>query len=1089
MRCCLILFLLGIFFTSKAQVKTIGLPAIKNISKREYMAGNQNWSVAQAEDGRIYFGNNLGVLEYDGVRWNTYPIGNGAIVRSVAIGHDGSIIAAGYNEIGAFSACEKGQLTYKSWVGKLPPDKRDFGEIWRIHPTDSCVYAQSFSALFKFHNDTVEVLTSEKDLKFFHTVGDRFFVQDRKRGILELKGNKLELILKYDLLVGENDVRNVTLLKDSSFLIGTYNQGIYKYKDGKIKPLNNELSRLLKTSKLYSFLKLQDNFFFGTLYGGLLITDSEFNIVQIINEAAGLQNNSVLAIFKDRYGQVWLGLDNGISYLEINSAFTYFNSGVGVEGTGYDAVYHDSKLYLATNQGVYSTGWDGSSNATLSSFNQLNGSYDQIWNLSVVDGQLFCGHNSGSSQVKNGKLKEISHVDGGWNFIPLMQDSSVMLGGTYTNIILYKKENGQWKNKGALKGFYDVARTMLQDSDSSIWVCHGYKGIYNFKMNEQLDSAISLKFYDVNHGLPSNLFNYVYRLNGELVFGTQDGFFSFNKEKERFEPNKYYTQLFGKKDWIGYPTEDMYGNLWFVNDGYLTLLKKKGNDTYQRIEDIFLKHENALPRGFENITFLRDGSMIYGLLDGFARYDIRYKHKSYQFPALLSRIAISSASDSILWGGHGDSSCLKPIELPYRYNSLTFDFGATYFESSDQLKFRYRLLGLDDEWSVWRTDRHKEFTNIPSGSYIFEVEALNIYGEKSRRAKFAFSVLAPWYASKLAFFLYVLFSALLVWTIVEYNAKRLKAANRRLESQVEQRTTEIREQNTILEQHAEEIAVQKENLTQKHKILLAQNTRIEKQNEVIKHSLHYALTIQQAALPLEANISQLFEHFVLFLPRDIVSGDFYWWTPPETIEKENSVFFAAVDCTGHGVPGALVSMIGNRILNEIVRERGIYEPAKILENLHNGVYRELKQKTSDNHDGMDICLCRIDNYNTNNPKVVFAGAKRPLFFWDSTKKELYKIIGTRKHIGGHFFDQAKNSFNQHEISLHRGDMLYLSTDGYVDQNNRRRKRFGSERLFKLLQEIASLPAMEQEKRMLTALEEYEAGVLQRDDITFMGIRL
>ncbi|MCS7005088.1 MAG: SpoIIE family protein phosphatase [Cytophagales bacterium] len=257
---------------------------------------------------------------------------------------------------------------------------------------------------------------------------------------------------------------------------------------------------------------------------------------------------------------------------------------------------------------------------------------------------------------------------------------------------------------------------------------------------------------------------------------------------------------------------------------------------------------------------------------------------------------------------------------------------------------------------------------------------------------------------------------------------------------------------------------------------------IEEKNQNITDSLRYAQTIQQALLPTRFELEQVFqEYFLIYLPKDIVSGDFYWFMQVDQVK-----FIAAVDCTGHGVPGAFMSMIGNEFLNEIIGVEKIYEPAKILERLHTNVRRALRQEENQNTDGMDVCLCRIEAISLGHRKIVFAGARRSLIY--TNRGELREEKGDKCSIGGIQRENIR-TFQQKELILSKGEIIYLFTDGIVDQNNPQGKRLGSARFFSLIDEIKSLSMREQKALILAELASHQSSSLQRDDITVIGIKI
>jgi serine phosphatase RsbU (regulator of sigma subunit) len=259
------------------------------------------------------------------------------------------------------------------------------------------------------------------------------------------------------------------------------------------------------------------------------------------------------------------------------------------------------------------------------------------------------------------------------------------------------------------------------------------------------------------------------------------------------------------------------------------------------------------------------------------------------------------------------------------------------------------------------------------------------------------------------------------------------------------------------------------------------NQELDAKNRRITDSVRYARTIQSAILPLDTDFKKVFDdYFVLYKPKDIVSGDFYWFS-----NVDDQIFIAAVDCTGHGVPGAFMSMIGNAVLNQAVNEKGIYSPAEILKALHEGITLALKQNDTENSDGMDVCLCKIQ-YIDNKAKVTFSGAKRQLYTW--TNNEFGELRGDRTAIGGVGRDLNKVFTNQ-EAFFEKGSALFLTTDGLADQPNFERERYGITRLKNILAQNAHLPMDTQKNILANDLQFHQGNEEQRDDITVIGIRL
>jgi len=266
--------------------------------------------------------------------------------------------------------------------------------------------------------------------------------------------------------------------------------------------------------------------------------------------------------------------------------------------------------------------------------------------------------------------------------------------------------------------------------------------------------------------------------------------------------------------------------------------------------------------------------------------------------------------------------------------------------------------------------------------------------------------------------------------------------------------------------------------------ITAQKEILEFQHGQIKSSINYASTIQKAILPTKENLNNKFDNFIIFKPKDVVSGDFYWFS-----EIKKYTFLAVVDCTGHGVPGAFMSMIGSRLINEIVNERQILEPNKILECLDFEIKRSLHQHESANADGMDVCLCRFEKLDANNCQLIYSGAKRSLIYYKKDEKLIASLKGTRRSIGGLSSSRNNLQFEALNLNLKKDDIVYLSTDGFVDQNNVSRKRMGSSHLLMVLEEIINLQMNEQKLILEEMLIKWMEGTEQRDDITMIGLKI
>jgi serine phosphatase RsbU (regulator of sigma subunit) len=375
------------------------------------------------------------------------------------------------------------------------------------------------------------------------------------------------------------------------------------------------------------------------------------------------------------------------------------------------------------------------------------------------------------------------------------------------------------------------------------------------------------------------------------------------------------------------------------------------------------------------------------------------------------------------------------------------------------------LLNSQEKWSEWSDETKKEFTNLWEGKYTFQVKAKNLYGLESNVATYSFEILPPWYRTIYAFILYLIILVCFIYVILKIYARKLIIEKERLEKIVAERTAEVVAQNR-------EILAQKEEIEKQNEIIV-------EQNDDIKQSITYASKIQKAILPPDEIVAKIFpDSFILYLPRDIVSGDFYWMT-----EIDNRKYCAIADCTGHSVPGGFMSMLGMSFLNEIINHEQVLSASDILNRLKANIIKSLHQtgKLEENKDGMDIVMYIID---TKNQLVQYAGANNPLLLIRNGELIIYKP--DKMPVGIHIKTEP---FATQTFNIQKGDILYAFSDGYVDQfGGPDNRKFMSKNFHALLLEIHQKPMPEQCKILNQTLINWMGANDRIDDIVVMGYK-
>ncbi|HTL80821.1 MAG TPA: triple tyrosine motif-containing protein, partial [Bacteroidia bacterium] len=393
-------------------------------------------------------------------------------------------------------------------------------------------------------------------------------------------------------------------------------------------------------------------------------------------------------------------------------------------------------------------------------------------------------------------------------------------------------------------------------------------------------------------------------------------------------------------------------------------------------------------------------------------------------------------------------SIAKTIRVGWRDNNFQFELAALSFVEPEKNLYQYKLEGIDDDWSKATTNRYVSYTNLPGGNYELHVRVADSNGNWSDdKILVHIHVQPPFWKTTWFYILCVIVVITGFILFVRYRTAAIKKENRILESKVAERTQELAQKNAD-----------------------------------ITASIQYARRIQVAMLPeMEFIVRHFPESFVLYKPKDIVSGDFYWFG-----EKNGLSIFAVADCTGHGVPGALMSMIGHDLLNQIVLEKGTTDPGEILNSLNEGVRAALKQDQHDQDtaDGMDIAVCVLDK---KKHELSFGGALRPLIF--IRKSLLSKIESDRFPIGG-THDTKDKKFSTHKILVEKGDALYLFSDGFADQfGGERGKKFMMKHLLEKLRQIHELPMQLQSAELEETFDTWKEGLQQVDDVLVVGVRI
>ncbi len=1112
-RYAVVLLLSACLFELSGQINKYGVPFIKNYPTQITQGSEQNWCITKDMFGVVYFGNqDRGVIRYDGTKWSSIKIRNNPRIYSLAAGPNGEVYVGAAYEFGYLQPDEKGKTEYISLTDRVD-SVADIKVIYSIEISDGRVLFLGPRHLYIYEsekNSFSDIKLADfniKDAYKLFRINDRIIITDNINGIFELQGNIIRQMPGGDFF--KKKLCTVLLPYDENkVLVCTYKDGVflYDYTSGTIRNdfVDKKINDKFKDVVIYAAAKISEDLFAigTTTEEGMLVFDKTGNLLtQIRKENSDLEDNTIYAAYCDykNNSELWISTYGIISKIYFNIPLTKFADKQGIDIGVNEICRFQDDIYLSSDAGILKSFVNEQNNVA---FRKVPGTNMQFFPLEVVRTShreiMLAGSRLGLFQISPGDVirsvesncRNLPTKNPVYNVRSIMQSSSdrdiVYLGLESGGIVILKDQGDYWEFINRIRGFEGLINGIVEEKDG-IWFATDDPGaLYKAKFS---DNDTSIVRYGPDKGVPDVRLFTIYKIRDDDYVTTASGIFRYDRTNDQFVPDNSITGGYskGKSSQNLYPDED--GDLWF--SGFDTrnyeMLFRNTRTGIVGYRGIFNLLPNVPSLDFLNI----DGKMFVTKSKIVAVID---KSKLVPDSAIISpRFAyITVGSDTVMNGMfHKDIDSTRRIplimnpsstipEYGFDMNKIAFEWTTPYFIEELQTEYSSMLEGYDESWSRWQgisfgytaeaLYSRKEFTNLPYGHYIFKVRSRTLTGLSGNELRYEFIILKPWYATVWAYIGYVLAAFMAVVGIISAYTRRLKNENIRLEGIVAERTAVV-----------------------------------VKQKEELESSIHYASRIQMALLPSEAILSEnIKNYFVLFKPRDIVSGDFYWMT-----KKNERLYIVAADCTGHGVPGAFMSLLGMSFLDEIIEKEKAPRADFILKQLRHHVTDSLKQVGGDDEakDGMDIALLVID---FNARRVEFSGAYNPCFRVrkltdseatafrpDSPEKSdgsmsngkylLETIYASKMPIG--ISSRMNEDFVFFDWNLEKGISYYLFSDGYIDQfGGDHARKFMKKNFKRLILEIQDLPMTRQKEMLEKNLSDWMGHSPQIDDILVMGIR-
>ncbi|MBC7863041.1 MAG: SpoIIE family protein phosphatase [Bacteroidia bacterium] len=1055
-----LVYIFFVFFVLKFSAQETGY-LIRNYSPKEYDAFNQSWSSAQDSSGIMYFGTSTNIATFDGSRWGKISLKFGLPIRSLLYA-DNKMYTATVGDFGFIDYGKNKKPFFHSLTDLLKPEQKKFSDVWKIYKWNGFIAFQCSERIFLYNGSSIKTVEPEKSFALSFLIGDHFYIRQREIGFMELQTDLTLKLIKGGELY--KDFPIVSMCDDpvnNRFVLGGSRDGIVflDKSTGKTTFLDKSKNDyFLNAYPLFMSKPDKDTWFLGTR-AGLHVLNNDFSVRTLFNKNSGLYDDVVTGICFSKDSNLWVTLNNGISMIEWGSDGFYITEKSGYKGTPEDIIEFNGKNYFSTTHCIYSVDINNVKKHIFN-FNKVNTELSEYWDLEKVNGKLFCAASAGLFEIKENKTEKI-HTN--WaRYLLKISDTIPLLFSLEKDFLTIVDVKGTpkivkrfaFKGEELMHGYanfengkYTIWFTSAAGILKKLVLSAAFELISERKYTIAADTVTGSKFVNFNDGeLSITHGTEIFYYHPEKDLDSTSQCFETNRRSHFKNPASItFSNNFEGRSYTGSEGSRQFFPVKTKNGTYKLVTFNLKQDAVRELQAYFTDDSlNVWFTGPEFIVLLKRTREI-----PFA----------YSFPVILTQVQAGRDS-SLVWYG-------MPIENSFKYkdNSFSFEYSAPFFTEPEQTKYRCRLVGGDDStWTNWSQIKHKEYTNLHEGNYSFMVQAKNVFYDQSSVTTYSFSVSPPWYRTTLAYLLYFVVFCLVVYLIVRMSNYKLKQSKIKLEKLVSERTHEL-----------------------------------EEKKKEITDSIRYALRIQLSILPPEKFVKRLLpDSFIFYKPKDIVSGDFYW-----VEETPDKVLFAAVDCTGHGVPGAMMSVIGLKLLNSAVLDKNLSVPSDILQHLDVGVSHTLRQSEATNsvRDGMDLALCA---WNQVTNVLEYAGVSNTLWlvrkniattYIPKNKKEVFygndllEIKADKMEIGSNE-NNVPDIYTNNTFQLQPGDCIYIYSDGYADQfGGERGKKFKYTKLKDLLIENAHLSVAKQEKALATVFDEWKGSNEQVDDVLIMGIKV
>lgn len=785
----------------------------------DYHAADKNWGISKDCIGRMFFANDGGLLEFDGIEWQLHKLKYNSVIRSVLADGD-RIYSGSYEEFGFWQRDEYGHLQYQSLSAELPKSTFGNDDIWKIIKSRGRIYFQSFHGVYVYDDTGVKRLNGPNVFSMWEVGGD-LIVQEIAGPLYTIVNDTYKKIPDSDFF-SDYKVQAVLPKDESHQIIFTSVGDIFLYDGEKFTPIE-KVPELMDKEINTVQIDRNGNYCIATLLDGIFILSQQGNVVSHINTLNQLSNNSVLSTFIDDNNNIWGGLAEGIVLLKHSDDLSFFLDYKNNVGSVYAACVFKDKLIIGTNQGLFYTAYNDIflDNFSLSHFQKIDNFNGQVWQLSAIDGVIYCAHNAGLSVI-NDKMQVSSPFafnTGVFSIFKITGTDEILLG-TYTNL---SKINTKTKELTHFLAIKEPIKEILIDHLGNVWLEHLNRGVFKCQFNKTMDSITNFVYYNSLDYEELPYKQNIFKIGERVAFLGDDQFFIYDDVANKTFPLEQLNELFSGVDNLKNVVNFGRNNFWVLSSNTLYELYTTGNNTRFKNKIDLEINDLSMVNNFETIIPLNDSVDMICINKGFVLYNpkVQFNYTSNTQKPIVTLFETTSDRKNFL-----RKILDQQIVIPYDQNSIKVSFFSP--ESLNRnLMIQYQLEGFDD-WSNPSQINEISYDRLPAGKYTLALRTIDTLGDVSETSRLYFSISKHWSVTWWAILMYLIIISLIAFIIHHYvltryrnihllkvrerELNRLKNSNSKLQLEMREKEAEMLSQTSFIIQKKELMNQVKEEL-------------------------------------------------------------------------------------------------------------------------------------------------------------------------------------------------------------------------------------------------------------------------------------